>query len=437
MLFRKKQATGSSARRFVVMGWAIIILFFFIFGAWAAIAPIGGAVTAGGYIKVSSERKVVQHLEGGIVREILVKNGDVVTEGQPLLILDPTVADAKMGELGNRLAASEILATRLEAEKELQSSISWPNDIIERQSEATVRELMKAETRVFDVNRQTLNERIQLLKSQIEQLKEQIVGYNVQYDAVKRIISHLRDERDAKKQLVEGRYLDKSRLLEVERSLAMQEGEQGRIHSSIAQAKERIAELKLRITEEQTTYRLKAADYLSSLQGKIFEMREQIKPFEDLQRRMTIKAPIAGEIVDLSVHTVGGIIAGREQLMEIVPVNTPLVVECVVAPKDIIHIHTGQHAEVMLSAFSARNMPYIKGTVSYVSADLVGPDREIGIEQPHYIARVEIDKDDMKEKDLYVSPGMPATAFIATEPRTLLSYVSEPLVVGLKKVFTD
>ncbi|SMP50611.1 HlyD family secretion protein/membrane fusion protein, epimerase transport system [Desulfonatronum zhilinae] len=432
-------APPDNTRPIIIAGLVIILLFFGGLGAWAAMATISAAVIAQGEVKVDSNRRTVQHLEGGIVREILVRDGDRVSRGQVLIRLEAeqvsAAYDLQQGQRDHLLAVK----ARLEAERDRAERISWPPVLLDRQNQTNVSAIMEGESKIFQARRSALQGQTGLLRTQIEQLEILIRSLEEQAEAVDRIIASLTDEIESKTILMEGRYLEKSHIMELTRSLDSHRARQEQLIGERAQTRERIAELRLRIQDLITQYLQEAVTRLGEVQNALFELEDRRRPTVDQARRLEIMSPDDGIVVGLKVHTPGGVIAPREPLMDIVPGDMPLIVEAQVDVHRISDVHLGQQAELVLTAFKQRTTPRAQGTVTYISADRLTSRTPYG-EFPHYEARIAIDRDSLvaaiTDPDL-LTPGMPVEVYIKTHPRTVLQYLMEPVTAGLRKALRE
>ena len=408
-------------------GLLIIILFFGGMGLWAVFGQITGAVVAPGKIKIESERKTVQHLEGGIVEAILVREGQEVSEGQPLIVLESVQVDASTNMLRKQLVTQQAAQLRAEAEKTLSRELIWPEDLRQTARQAHCEDVLDNEYLNFQARGEALRGQISLLEAQLAQVDAQILGFEDQIKAENRIIGTLQEELKAKRQLFDERYIEKSQILELERTLATHEGSRGSMRQSVAEARQRSAELQLRIEDLKNRFVEQATAEVNTLQNEIIQTRERIRPLEDARSRLQIVAPVAGRVVDLKVHSRGGVVRPGEPLMDIVPEDNPLIVEIQVPVNKIADIHIGQEAMVQLDAFDARLVPHLTARVTYVSADRLEEHTSAGT-MPYYLCYVEIDPESLKKEQVYLAPGMPATVFITTKKRSVLFYMLEPLL---------
>jgi HlyD family type I secretion membrane fusion protein len=425
----------ADSRHIIMAGLIIVGLFFGVGGLWISLAQISGAVIASGEVRVDTERKTVQHLEGGIVRNILVRNGDRVEAGQLLILLENARVMAAADQLNLQLAAARIENGRLEAEKELALTPQWPQNV-ETVPQAKFDELLNATKKVFTSGRRALENQTALLEKQIDQLYEQELSLNSRLSAEQQIIDALQEELDAKLVLYKDHYIDKTRILELRRTLAEHRGIKAQAHCSQAELRERIAEFQLRISALKNDYRQQAVTRQSDVAKRLFDLQQQLLPLDDARQRLNVVAPVSGEVVALQVHSPGGVVGPGQPLLDIVPKDSPLIVECRIMVKDITHVFKGQKADVQLLAFNPRTTPKMAGTVLYISADRIMQRTPYG-EQPTYVVHIQLDKNELSANDLYLTAGMPAAVFIRTKPRTVLDYALEPLLENFDRALRE
>lgn len=414
-------------RRIVRQGLLVVFLFFGVLGLWATFGEISGAIVGVGTIKVESERKTVQHLEGGIVEAILVREGDEVKEGQVLIELTSVQVDASEKMLQKQLVAQMASRERALAEKELSGELHWTDDLKVLAERIGSMDVLESEYKIFLARKDNMRGQVSLMESQLAQLDAQINGFEDQLKAENTIIRTLEEELGAKRQLYKERYLEKSQILELERTLASHRGERGRLRQAIAEARQRSDEIRLRIKDLRNRFVEEATSNAGKLENDIVQTRERIRPLKDAQQRLQVTAPVSGKVVDLKVHSRGGVVRAGEPLMDIVPHDTPLIIEMQVPINKITEVHVGQEAFVQLDAFDTRIIPHMPGKVIYISADRLEDKTNAGA-MPYYLCHVVVDPEPLKEYGLYLSPGMPATVFIATKKRTVMFYIFEPLI---------
>lgn len=431
----KLNVSFADSRHIIISGLLIIAVFFGLGGSWVTFAKIGGAVISPGEVRVDTERKTVAHLEGGIVHEILVRNGDHVSKGQPLLILESARVTASTDQIQLRLAAAQIDQARLSAEQTLAEVVDWPQIPTEVPQEKADELRSSAET-VFLSNRRSLRNQTDLLIKQIDQLYVQIDSIDDQLVAEEQVVATLDEELTAKQALYAQQFIEKTQILLLQRNLADRRSRIANLRGSKAGLRERIAEFELRIQSLTAEYQQTAAAKLADTRKMIADLQQQLLPLKDARRRLEVVAPVAGEVVAMQVHSQGGVIQPGQPILDIVPEDSPLIVECNIQVKDITHIYQGQTADVQLVAFPTRTTPKIKAKVVYISADRLMKPTPYG-EQPTYIVHVELDKAELEENNLYLSAGMPAVVFINTEPRTVLDYALEPLMDNFDRALRE
>ncbi|GAB6059476.1 HlyD family type I secretion periplasmic adaptor subunit [Desulfonatronum parangueonense] len=425
-------------RPLITIGLLFVVITFGGLGAWAALTKVSAAVIAQGVVVVDTHRRTVQHLEGGIVSEILVREGQHVTRGQVLLRLQAEEVFSSYDLLAGQREHLQVIKARLEAERDRLTVILWPAVLRVDGIDPKTREVMNVQEKVFRARLTALDDQLTLHQSQIDQLQVQIQSLQEQSVANDRIIASLSQELALIEELVEGKYLDLSRLLEKQRTLDTHLSRKSQYVGDIAQARERIEELRLRSREAVHRYVQEAVNELSQVERELFELEERQRPSADQARRLEIMAPEDGIVVDLRVNTAGGVIGPREPLMDIVPGDFPLIVEAGVAVDRISQVHTGIPAELVLSAFKQRLTPRAQGLVSYVSPDrLTGPPPR---DYPHYLIHIEIDQESVRQAigdQRLLTPGMPVEVFIKTRARSILEYMIEPFTDVLRRAMTE
>lgn len=429
-------ANIENPRRIIRQGLFIVFLFFGAFGLWACLGTISGAVVAQGTVKIESERKTVQHLEGGIVDSILVAEGDEVSKGQTLIVLKSIQVDASVDLLHKNLMTYMAMRDRFQAEKEQADAVRWNDELLELVGLYNGADILTGERKIFEARRDSYNSQQSLLRTQITQIEAQIGGLQQQFQAENAIIATLHEELEAKRQLVAERFLEKSQVLELERQLASHRGNRGNIQQNIAQARERITELNLRIADTTTRFVEESTSQVGSLDSQIAQVREQLRPMRDTQSRLNVVAPVKGRIVGLKVHSSGGVVGAGEPLMDIVPDDSPMIVETHIPVDKITEVFLDQEAQVQMDAFDRRTTPLLKARVVYVGADRQEEQTPMG-PMPYYMCHVEVSPQEVENAGIYLSPGMPSTVFITTTERTILGYMLEPLLKSWDRALRD
>ena len=429
----KSAPTG--VRLTVMTGFAIIAVFFGGLGVWAVVAPLESAAIAAGTVIVDTNRKTIQHLEGGIVSEILVRDGDKITPGQVLIRLDETRPRSTLDLLQGRRLAASALEARLAAERDGRAEIIFPRNLLDRLSDPNLVKISDGQVNIFKARRKALSGQVAIHGQRIAQIAEEIKGLKGQIKAENDQLELINDEIRDVSHLVEKGYARKTRLRALQRRLSEIKGSRAHNRAQIARAKQSIGESNIRIADLRTGMLNDVVVQLREVQSELFDLAERIRAAEDVLRRTEIRAPQAGTVVGLQVHTVGGVIGPGTPLLDIVPSGDRLVIEAHVDPMDIDVVHPGLTAQVRITAFNARNIEPLKGRVMSVSADRL-IDEHSG--QPYYLIRVEITRDPAKVMDratLY--PGMSAEVMIVTGTRTALEYIVKPITTGLNRAFRE
>lgn len=399
--------------------------------AWVWLAPLSSAVIGPGLVKVDMNRKTVQHQEGGIVGEILVRDGSKVAAGQTLIVLKDVRVDAGNEAVRTQLDAELAKSSRSSAEQTGASQIVFAPELAERKSHPRVAELLQRETSVFRSRRQALANQLALIRNQIRETQEEIKARTGQLKADEAAIQFQREELSQNQELAKQGFISKTRLLTLQRATAEYESRRGENEAELARAHQKVSDLQLRAEMLRSTFQQEASSEFRQTTAAVFDLRERLRPALDAEQRQRITAPIAGEVVDLKVTTVGAVIAPRDPILDIVPDNPVLVVEARVRPEDISFVHAGALADVRLSAFRQRITPTVEGKVSYISADrLVDKTNNT----PYYLVHVRVSAEALRKAgDLKLQAGMPAEVFIQTTSRNALEYLLDPILGFLQR----
>ena len=357
------------------LGYTLILLVFGGFGAWSYFAPLGSAVLAPGSVTVEGYRKTVQHLEGGIVKALHVRDGDNVTKGQVLVELDDTSTSAQLETLRGQLFSALAREARLVAERDGKASVTYPAELKEASNEANVQENIRIQDQSFAVRKQSRNGEISILKEQRQQLLEKIEGIKAQRTSRIELSSSLNKELiDFRAMLKEG-YIEKQKVTELERRLAESEGDKGDFVANIATAQTQISEISLKILQIEKDFQREVIEELSKVQTELTELHEKTQWLKDTVERTIIKAPESGMVLGLTVHTIGAVIPPGGHLLDIVPQQEKLIVEAQVSPMDIDRVHIGQQTEVRFSAFKSAKTLKIGGHLLTLSADRISDEK--------------------------------------------------------------
>jgi len=427
----KSQLDFLNTQRVVRTGALLIGVFVIGFFAWAGFAPLDSAMTAPGVIVVESHRKTVQHLEGGIVRNIYVHDGQVVKPGQMLIKLDDTQARVTLASLEDEADALTAEQARLAAERDNKDQIDFPNEILDRMSDPKVQQIVKGEQSTFAAQRDALKQQVAILTSRRDENDRIIAGLQAEQTSVEKQVALIEKEEGAVSTLVKEGLQPLPRLLALQRNEADLTGQRGQIIEKIAQTELNSGETNLQIINQKNQYLNDVLKDTTDVRDKRYDLLDRIQAARDILNRTSLIAPVGGTVVSLSVHTNSAVIHPGETVMEIVPKNDKLEVEARVRPQDADDVYVGQTAKVSLGAYKQRRLPMITGVVTNVSADRL-VDEKSG--QTYFTANVSVDRAVLKQyPDVRVMPGMPVEVAIETGTQTALDYFIDPIRAVLRK----
>jgi HlyD family secretion protein len=424
-------------RRNVIGGVALVVFLVAGVGGWAATTELSGAVIAQGSLVVDSSVKKVQHPTGGVVGELRVKDGDRVKAGDILLRLDETITRANLAIVTKNLDELAARQARDEAERDGESRITFPPDLLARAAtEPDVARLINGETRLFETRRAAREGQRAQLRERVAQLRQQIEGLTQQAAAKQTEIELIGQELEGVRELWRKNLVQISRVNALQRDATRLEGERGQLIAATAESKGKIAETELQILQIDQDMRSEVGRELAEIRAKTSEFVERRISAEDQLKRVDIRAPQDGVVHQLTVHTVGGVVTPHgEPLMVIVPNDEALRIEARIAPQDVDQMHLGQHAVVRFTNFNQRTTPELKGEVSMVSAD-VSQDAKTGLS--FYTIYIRVPPDELARLGrLKLMPGMQVEAFVQTDTRTVMSYLTKPLQDQLTRSFRE
>ena len=425
MMTAELKGARRSIRMHLIVGLSSMLVLAGGFGGWASTAQISGALIAPGSVVVDSNVKKVQHPTGGVVGVVRVRDGDVVKAGDIVVRLDETVVKASLAIVVKTLNGLWARAARLEAEQRGLDQIKFPTMLTDRADDPDVRDVMASETKLFEVRVFGRAGQKSQLRERVLQLNEEIAGLTAQEQAKDKEVVLVEKELVGVRQLFEQRLIQISRLTTLERDLARLSGERAQYIAARAQAKGKITETELQIIQVDKDVVSEVSKDLRETNDKIGEFIERKVTAEDQLRRIDIRAPQAGMVLQSTVHTVGGVITAGDAIMMIVPQADDLSVEAKVNPQDIDKLQIGQKTLLRLSAFNQRTTPELTGFVTRVSAD-VTTDQRSG--QTYYTIRVSMPPEEVARLEANkLIPGMPVEAFVQTGERTMMSYLLKPL----------
>ena len=425
-----------SIRTHLIVGLALVLIVAGGFGGWASTVPISGALIAPGAVVVDTNVKKVQHPTGGVVGEVRVRDGDIVKAGDIVVRLDETVVKASLAIVVKTLNGLWARAARLEAEQRGLDKVKFPPMLTDRADDPDVRDVLASETKLFEVRVNGRSGQKSQLRERVTQLNEEIGGLSAQEEAKNKEIALVEKELIGVRQLYDQHLVQISRLTTLERDAARLSGERAQYIASRAQAKGKITETELQIIQVDKDMVSEVSKDLRETNDKIGEFVERKVTAEDQLRRIDIRAPQDGIVLQSTVHTVGGVITAGDAIMMIVPRADDLSVEAKVNPQDIDKLQIGQKTLLRLSAFNQRTTPELNGLVTRVSAD-VTTDQRTG--QSYYTIRVSLPAKEVARlgDSNKIIPGMPMKAFVQTGDRTMMSYLMKPLSDQLMRAFRE
>lgn len=418
----------------VTAGLAAIVIALLALAGWAALAPLHGAVVGNGLVKAIGNRKLVQHPEGGIVKNILVRNGDRVALDQRLAELEDVRTDANLQLMQELTVFEAVRRERLDAEQQLSAQFPLPPALDPHADTALLQKAFQRELNIFRTRRSLLDQQLASFRRQLEAIDAEQGALRQQSESSRSAQKLARDELVLNEGLARDKFVSRARLIGLERAVAEYGAKLGEHDAMLAQSEQRKSELRLRMTSAQAEYQRLAAEEFKESHAKLVQLREQLRPVEDAARRKLLLSPAAGTVVGLRLNAVGELAPPRQTLMEIVPDGEALVVEANVSVDAIRHLKPGQTAELHFTTFSSRSTPLVRGQLSYVSADaLVDAD---GV--PHYVIQVTPSAASVTDAGIAaLKPGMAAEVFILTDTRSVVDYLLAPVTDTLRRTLRE
>ncbi|QQO16286.1 HlyD family type I secretion periplasmic adaptor subunit [Bradyrhizobium diazoefficiens] len=448
----EKDSTGEwyrgvplSAKWPIFTGLAILVVWLGFFGVWAGVAPLNSAVVASGTFVATGQNKLVQHFEGGIIREIAVKDGDVVEANQVLVRMDDTAANSKLRRLELKKYRLLAMKARLQAEMSASETIETPAAFSESERDPEIKAILERQRAELRARRASLVSEESVLLKQIAGLEESIRGYQAQVQSTQERIALFAEELKDKNSLLGQQLVRKSDVLALRRSEASLGGELGEYLGRIADSKERIAQANERIAQLHAAAFRDAIKELRETEADLDDVEEQIRAARDVVDRVEVRSPVRGVVVKKNFHTPGGVVAPGAVILELLPVGEERIIEAHVNPKDISHVSIGQEALVRLSALNQRITPMVGASVTYVSADTLSEQEKAetrpggNTRREFYVVRVRLDQDDILRRmpDFIPTPGMPADVYIKTGERTFFEYIMKPVLDSFSRAFRE
>lgn len=426
-----------SIRLHSFVGLAVLFCSFGGFGYWGATAPLASAIIAQGSFVATGNNKVVQHLEGGIIKEMLVSEGESVKEGDVLVTLDQTAALTNERMLTLRRLRLEAVVARLRAEAQGSREFKLPDIVMAEASDPDINAIIQSQNVVFHSKQVKLEEQLNLLEKNIKSLEYRFEGYKGQRESFERQLALLSDERDSKARLVKVGYMRKTDLLAIERAIADAMGDISRLNGEINESEAEIAKFRQEAIIAVNSNKQAALDALETAESDLDSVRQQLHEAAGVLERTVIRSPVTGTVVRSYYHTAGGVITTGKPIMEILPAHVPLILEAQVLRTSIDQLHEGQTAAIRLTALNRRTTPVLEGKVFYVSADSIEENAGMSVKDV-YIVRVQIpDSEIARVHNFHPVPGMPAEVLLQTSERTFFEYLSKPIADSMSRAFKE
>ena len=421
--------------RTVVAGVVLTLLGFGGFTTWAALAPLASAAIAPGIVTADTNRKTVQHLDGGVIAEIAARDGDRVEARQVLMRLDDLETRSVVTLLEGQRRAYAAQESRLVAERDKKDRLVFPKDLADLRTVPEMAQILSGQERIFQSRRASLEGRIEVTRQRIAQYQAQIKAFEAQFEAGRQQLDLIREELVDVSELTAKGLERKPRLLALKRQAAGLDGDQGEFLNSIAQAREAIAEAEMEILSAEADHQSEVATELRDVQVRLAEVTEKLAAAQIRQGRRDVLAPEAGTVLNLRYFAPGAVVPPGGPILDLVPRDDSLVVEARVKPSDIDVVHVGLSAKIVFSAFKSRTTPQIDGRVTRVTADAL-KDEHTG--EFYYVARVAADPAQLgKLADVQLQAGMPAETLIMIGERTMLEYLIQPIRDTFRRAFRE
>lgn len=421
------------ASRIIRGGWLIILGGVIPIGLWMAFAPLSMAVMAPAFVKVDLNRRPVQHLEGGIVRTVLVRDGQYVKAGDPILVLGDVGVDADSNRLAYRVNSERAALARLDAEQSLAKTVIFPADLLAAaQKDNRIEQALTKETALFDARRNSLGSEVALMKLQRERVEQEIVALRAQIGHAVSSHNSQAQALEANRRLLKGGFIAPTRVVQLEAGLSDYAVKLEERRSELARAYQRMGDIDLKIKSVQNEYAKAASDQLKVTAAQLAEIEQERRKSDDAAVRQVVTAPASGKVIDLKFTSPGAVVRAGEPIAEIVPSDAKLMIEAQIRPEEVNNVQQDQRARIKFTAFKYRNSSMVTGKVTYVSADRL-IDRASNL--PYYSAMILADSDSVQSAgaELKLQAGMPAEVYIEGSTQTPLQYLTAPIINTVRK----
>jgi membrane fusion protein, epimerase transport system len=422
----------SQATRLTRAGWLVVLVAILPIGAWTAMAPLSMAVIAPGFVRVDLNRRPVQHLEGGIVREVLVRDGQIVKAGEPVLILGNVGVDADSNRVDFRVATERAALARLEAEQRLLSNIIFPADLqAMARKDVRVKQAIDKEQSLFNTRRESLRSEIALLGDQRKRIDQEMGAMRAQIAHAKTSYELQQKDLESNRKLAGDGFISAAKVTQQEATVIDYAAKLEQHNSELLRAQQRIGDIELKVQTIQNEFSKSASDQLKQTSARLSEFEQEQRKFGDAASRQVVTAPAAGEVIDLKVTSPGAVIRPGDMIAEIVPSDAKMLIEARIRPEDISYVVPGQTARIKFSAFKYRNAAMVQGKVTYVSADRLLDEQA---RMHYYSVMIAADVEKLSaETDFKIQAGMPSEVYIDGARQTPLEYMLDPLTSTLRR----
>ena len=434
ILAEERQASRQSLRKPIIAGLTVIILGFGGFLTWGFTAELDSAAVATGAVIVDSKKKVVNHYEGGILKKLLVDEGQHVTAGQTLALLDGTRSESEIGQLrGERFGLMAKLA-RLRAEQRGQGNIAFPQELT-ASDEAYVGDILSDEQRLFSKRNEVYAAKRDAQAKQIEQFEAEAQALVSQINARTRQEKLVAEQLKGIRQLADKGFATRTQLVEVENNWSDLVGDMGEFKAQKAAAQQQKAEAEINLASIEMEWQSDIATEIQEAQLAFNDVTQRIRASKDVLDRLEVKAPQAGTVANIQIRTPGGVISPAEPIMDIIPEDEPLVIEARINRQDIDSVQVGSKVQIRLTAYSQRRLSPLIGEVRYVAPDQTVDEQR---DSSYYIIRAAINSEELaKYDDINLRPGMPANILVLKTPRKAIDYLIDPIVQSMDKAFRE
>ncbi|MBC06136.1 HlyD family type I secretion periplasmic adaptor subunit [Thalassospira sp.] len=434
ILSEERDASRQSLRKPVLAGLFVIVLGFGGFLTWGFTAKLDSAAVATGSVIVDSKKRVVNHYEGGILKKLLVEEGEHVLAGQALALLDGTRSESELGQLRGERFGLMAKLSRLRAEQRGQENIAFPQELLASE-EGYVGDILSDEERLFAKRKEVYAAKRDAQAKQIEQFDAEAEALVSQINARTRQEKLVAEQLKGIRELADKGFATRTQLVEIENNWSDLVGDMGEFKAQRAAAQQQKAEAEINLASIEMEWQSDIATEIQEAQLALNDVTQRIRASQDVLDRLEVRAPQAGTVANIQIRTPGGVISPAEPIMDIIPEDEPLVIEARINRQDIDSVQVGSKAQIRLTAYSQRRLAPLNGEVSYVAADQTVDEQR---DASYYIVRAAIDPAELaKHDDINLRPGMPANILVLKTPRKAIDYLIDPITQSMEKAFRE